>query len=137
MDRLLSVSQAARMVGIPRRLLQQHIQEGRINAFEGHIRMSELHKAYFSRIQDVVGLRAKRSVASGTTLHAGLLQRAKLIKRGGQVDIVSIIGGLQVRMRGKALADGGRGDRIQVENLSSGRVVSGTVVSSGVVHVLN
>lgn len=46
MDRLLSVSQAARMVGVPRRLLQQHIQEGRINAFEGHIRMSELHKAY-------------------------------------------------------------------------------------------
>ena len=45
MDRLLSVSQAARMVGVPRRLLQQHIQEGRLNAFEGHIRMSELHKA--------------------------------------------------------------------------------------------
>ena len=46
MDRLLSLSQAARMVGVPRRLLQQHIQEGRITAFEGQIRMSELHKAY-------------------------------------------------------------------------------------------
>lgn len=46
MDRLLSLSQAARMVGVPRRLLQQHIQEGLIDAFEGHIRMSELHKAY-------------------------------------------------------------------------------------------
>ena len=46
MDRLLSLSQAARMVGVPRRLLQQHIQEGRIAAFEGYIRMSELRKAY-------------------------------------------------------------------------------------------
>ncbi len=46
MDRLLSLSQAARMVGVPRHLLQQHIQEGRIAAFEGHIRLSELHKAY-------------------------------------------------------------------------------------------
>ncbi|MCP5430283.1 MAG: hypothetical protein H6962_08805 [Chromatiaceae bacterium] len=46
MDRLLSVSQAARMVGVPRRLLQQHIQEGRIDAFEGHVRVSELRKAY-------------------------------------------------------------------------------------------
>jgi CDP-4-dehydro-6-deoxyglucose reductase len=46
MDRLLSLSQAARMVGVPRRLLQQHIQEGRIRAFEGHIRVSELRKAY-------------------------------------------------------------------------------------------
>lgn len=46
MDRLLSLSQAARMVGVPRRLLQQQIQDGRIEAFEGHIRMSELHKAF-------------------------------------------------------------------------------------------
>ena len=46
MDRLLSISQAARMVGVPRRLLQQHIQEGKSEAFEGHIRMSERHKAY-------------------------------------------------------------------------------------------
>lgn len=46
MDRLLSVSQAARMVGVPRKLLQQHIQDGRVMTFEGYIRMSELHKAY-------------------------------------------------------------------------------------------
>jgi len=46
MDRLLSVSQAARMAGVPRKILQQHIQEGRVMTFEGYIRMSELHKAY-------------------------------------------------------------------------------------------
>jgi len=46
MDRLLSVSQAARMAGVPRKILQQHIQEGRVSTFEGYIRMSELHKAY-------------------------------------------------------------------------------------------
>ena len=46
MDRLLSLSQAARMVGVPRRLLQQQIQDGRIAAFEGHIRMTELLKAF-------------------------------------------------------------------------------------------
>ena len=56
MDRLLSLSQAARMVGVPRRLLQQHIQEGRIDAFEGHIRMSELHKAYPEADSDRSGM---------------------------------------------------------------------------------
>lgn len=56
MDRLLSLSQAARMVGVPRRLLQQHIQEGRITAFEGHIRMSELHKAYPQADSDCSGM---------------------------------------------------------------------------------
>ena len=46
MDRLLSLSQAARMAGVRRKNLQQHIQEGRISTFEGYIRMSELRKAY-------------------------------------------------------------------------------------------
>jgi chromosome segregation ATPase len=56
MDRLLSLSQAARMVGVPRKLLQQHIQEGRLTAFEGHIRMSELHKAYPEADSDRSGM---------------------------------------------------------------------------------
>ena len=59
MDRLLSLSQAARMVGVPRRLLQQHIQEGRITAFEGHIRMSELRKAYPEADSDRSGMLEK------------------------------------------------------------------------------
>ena len=59
MDRLLSLSQAARMVGVPRRLLQQDIQEGRINAFEGHIRMSELHKCYPDADSDRSGMLEK------------------------------------------------------------------------------
>ena len=46
MDRLLSLSQAARMVGVTRKVLQQQIQEGLLTTFEGQIRMSELLKAY-------------------------------------------------------------------------------------------
>ncbi len=44
------------MVGVPRRLLQQHIQEGQITAFEGHIRMSELRKAYPQADSDRSGM---------------------------------------------------------------------------------
>lgn len=96
-----------------------------------------LHKAYFSRIDDVVGLNSKRDIASGTTLHAGMLERATLVKRGAQVEIVALTDGLQVRMRGKAMADGGRGDRVKVKNTYSGRVVTGTVAAAGVIHVFN
>lgn len=56
MDRLLSMSQAARMVGVPRRLLQQQVQEGQIMAFEGHIRMSELRKVYPEADSDRSGM---------------------------------------------------------------------------------
>ncbi|MCB1802835.1 MAG: flagellar basal body P-ring formation protein FlgA [Gammaproteobacteria bacterium] len=96
---------------------------------------SGLHKAYFTRIEDVVGLRSKRAISAGSTLHAGLLRREQLVKRGAQVQIIANTGGLYVTMRGKALADGGHGDRIRVKNLNSGRVVSGTVSGRGVIQV--
>ena len=96
---------------------------------------SGLHKAYFTRLEDVVGLRTKRSIGGGKTLHAGLLRREQLVKRGAQVEIVANTGGLHVTMRGKALDDGGRGDRIRAKNLNSGRVITGTVSGRGVIQV--
>jgi hypothetical protein len=102
MDRLLSLSQAARMVGVPRRLLQQHIQEGRISAFEGHIRMSELHKAYPDADSDASGMlekvrRIKEAAlyksAPDTRLDAGHLaselQRARIEMAGLQDELES------------------------------------------------
>jgi flagella basal body P-ring formation protein FlgA len=99
--------------------------------------VSRLHKAYFTRIDDVVGLRAKRPVGSGKTLHAGLLKREQLVQRGKTVSILADLSGLQVSMRGKAMSDGSYGDRIRVKNLKSGRVISGTVAGNGLVKVLN
>lgn len=46
MDPLLSVSQAARMVGVTRRHLQRQIQDGELTTFEGSLRLSELQRAY-------------------------------------------------------------------------------------------
>ena len=46
MDRLLSLSQAARMVGVRRKILQQQIQDGELKTFEGSLRLSELMRAY-------------------------------------------------------------------------------------------
>ena len=98
---------------------------------------STLHHAYFTHLDDVVGLRTKRAVDAGDTLHAGLLRRERLVKRGAQVQIVATTGGLHVTMRGKALADGSHGDRIRVENLTSGRVITGTVDRRGVIVIEN
>ncbi|MDJ0738143.1 MAG: hypothetical protein QNJ91_00380 [Gammaproteobacteria bacterium] len=91
MDRLLSLSQAARMVGVPRRLLQQHIQEGRIEAFEGHIRVSELRKAYpdadsersgmvekVQRIREAALFKANRDTRPDVDHLSSELQRARV-----------------------------------------------------------
>ena len=46
MDPLLSLSQAARMVGVRRSILQRHIEQGDLRTFEGALRMSELLKVF-------------------------------------------------------------------------------------------
>lgn len=46
MPRLVSISRAARLVGIPRGTLQKQIQAGDILSFEGKIRLSDLAEAY-------------------------------------------------------------------------------------------
>jgi CDP-4-dehydro-6-deoxyglucose reductase len=46
MDRLLTLSQAARMVGVRRSTLQRHIRTGRLSTFEGALRVSELMKVF-------------------------------------------------------------------------------------------
>ena len=56
MDHLLSLSQAARMVGVPRKILQRHIQMGDLMVFEGSIRQSELLKLFPETNTDKSGM---------------------------------------------------------------------------------
>lgn len=91
MDRLLSVSQAARLVGVPRRMIQHHIQEGLLEAFEGHIRLSELRKAYpeadsdrsgmvekVNRIREAAASKANRDFKPNVDHLCTELQRARV-----------------------------------------------------------
>lgn len=91
MDRLLSVSQASRMVGVPRRMIQQQIQEGLLTAFEGHIRLSELRKAYpeadsdrsgmvekVTRIREAAASKANRDFKPNIDHLCSELQRARV-----------------------------------------------------------
>lgn len=68
MDRDLSLSQAARMVGVPRKVLQQQIQAGELSTFEGHLRMSELLKLYPDTLPDSSGMveKVRRIQAAAT-----------------------------------------------------------------------
>lgn len=46
MDHLLNLSKAAKLAGVSRRIIQSHIQDGGLKAFEGSVRVSELSKIY-------------------------------------------------------------------------------------------
>lgn len=82
-----------------------------------------------------VGRVARRTLSAGSLLSANDLVAQRLIRRGDSVALVSRYGGVEVRVAGKALADAGENERVSVENLSSRKVVQGTVAASGDVFV--
>ena len=97
---------------------------------------SRIHKAYYTDAKSLLGLKAKRSIAAGRLLDPNIVQRRQLVRRGAAVQILASQGPLQVRMKGKALENGARGDRVRVRNLASGREITGEVVASGLIQVL-
>ncbi|NYZ64338.1 flagellar basal body P-ring formation chaperone FlgA [Luteimonas deserti] len=84
---------------------------------------------------DAIGRSARRTLVAGSVLTAGDLVAPRLVRRGDTIALISGQDGIEVRMAGRALADAGARERISVENLSSRRVVQGTVDDAGNVRV--
>ncbi len=59
MARFLSLSQASRMVKVPRRTLQRQIQQGKLSTFEGSLLMDELLRIYPDADADDSGMLEK------------------------------------------------------------------------------
>jgi flagella basal body P-ring formation protein FlgA len=83
-----------------------------------------------------VGRLLRRPADDGQALTASLLTAPTLVRRGQDVQVEAVAGGLQVRMAGVARGDGALGDVIEVENGASGRVVQAVVRSAKLVEVL-
>ena len=96
---------------------------------------SRIVGAAISDPAQAVGQVARRTLIAGSVLMSGDLLSPRLVRRGDNVALVSRRGGVEVRMGGKALADAGENQRVRVENLSSRRVVQGTVTADGEVWV--
>lgn len=87
-------------------------------------------------LKDAVGRVLRRPADEGQALTTGLLGAPTLVRRGQQVALEARSGGFEVRMAGVAQRDGGLGDIIDVENVTSGRTVQAVVRSEKSVEVL-
>lgn len=96
--------------------------------------LAKLRGQYFLDKQGLAGQRLRRHVRANVVLTASMIAADRLVERGSRVTIVSDAGGIEVRVAGKALRHGGRGDQIQVRNLASGRTITATVVDQGTVR---
>ena len=90
---------------------------------------------YISDVRQLQGRHLKRPVPAGTLLTAELLIPDILVKRGQQVTLLTALGGIEVRASGKALTEGSVRDRIRVQNLSSQRIIEGTIEAADIVRV--
>jgi flagella basal body P-ring formation protein FlgA len=91
---------------------------------------------YLSGPDELLGQRLKHQLTSGRVITPSMLQADLMIHRGQSVTILVQNDALNIRMSGKALADGAVNQRIKVENLASKRVVEGIVRSPEHVEVL-
>lgn len=97
--------------------------------------LGRLQRGYYRRDDAVVGKLAIRALPAGTPLDPRMLKAQRVIRRGDEVSILVSAGGLQVRSRGKALADAARGERLAVRNLRSKRIVEGIAINPGTVQI--
>ncbi len=97
--------------------------------------VNRLAGGYFAADALPLGQVLRRPLPAGAVVGPRQVAPRKLIRRGGQVILAARVEGLAVRMTGIALADAAAGDRVQVRNLSSRRVVEGVVGADGSVEV--
>jgi flagella basal body P-ring formation protein FlgA len=91
--------------------------------------------AYLTNVADLRRRTVRRPLPVGTALSIEMFTPDMLIHQGQEVTLVATLGGLQVRARGRALANGSAGARLRVQNLSSLKVVEGVVEDEDVIRV--
>ena len=84
---------------------------------------------YFTRLEDVVGRRVKRSLRTQQVIQARHLQTDWLIEKGQPVILESRIGAVQVLSEGIALHNAQWGELARFLNIRSDKEVFGTVMS--------
>lgn len=94
-----------------------------------------LPQGYLTDPAVIIGKQASRNIPAGSVLNRLHYADLTLVRRGERVNIQSARAGLMISAIGMAMADGTKGQRINVKNLSSQRVIQATVVDPGQVSV--
>ena len=120
-------------------VLAQPIQRGGILTRQ-HLTLerrdvSNLREDFITQIEYAENKQVSRQLAMGTVLSPKNLVEPKLVKRKDAVVISTTSAGVSIKMKGIAMMDGTRGQRISVKNQNSGRIINATVIEPGLVSV--
>lgn len=105
------------------------------NLISAEEELSQLKYAYFTDMNRLIGKQLKRRLPQQKVIKVNYVKSPTLVKRGELVSIVTENAGYSVKMSGTAMMSGTKGDRIQVKNLSSKRIIEGTIKATGIVSI--
>ena len=94
-----------------------------------------LQNGYLKSIKQALGQRLKTTLAKGQVVKPNQLNRPYDIKQGQNVNLLAKSDLISVRIKGKALSNARIGDRIRVKNISTNKIVEGTVTYNGFVEI--
>ena len=97
--------------------------------------VSRINSQYYSSTQSPIGLIAKRPLRVGDVLSFQALKKPLAIKRGDKVVVIARKNGLEIRATATALNSAAEGDRVKVRNISSDKVMEGTLFENSIVYV--
>ena len=120
---------AQRDIARGEQISQDHITSGLVN-------ISSIRQTFLPDENAIIGKEAKRNISMGEPFKTSLLDAPTAVKRGEMVTLESMAGSIKVSSTGTALADGRIGQTIRVRNNSSERIISGVVMSQGLVQTL-
>lgn len=89
----------------------------------------------FSDPAELVGRTPRNALPRGAALTETDLAMGALLRRGDPVVLLSRIGGVEVRVAGRALGKTSTSGVVSVENIESRRVIRGRLIEEGVVEV--
>jgi flagella basal body P-ring formation protein FlgA len=98
--------------------------------------INKIRNGYFQKLDDVLGMEIKRPVYAGEVLSPEAINLPTIIHKGDEVTITAKIHTLTVTTIGIAMGDAAQGDRIQVQNKASGRVIDAVVTGKQQVQSL-
>lgn len=99
------------------------------------INVSKIPDNYLTRLDTLVGMRLKQNLVSNDFFRENMVEDSPLINRGDNVVLVARKGNMRIVATGVADQEGRLGDQIQVNNLTTNRVVSGRISGPKTVDV--
>lgn len=97
--------------------------------------ISMITQSYLTSLDQALGQKLTRPMVADQVITLVHLEQAEVVRKGDQVVISASSGGLNVKMPGEALSNGGMSEQIRVKNLNSNRVIKARVTAPGQVEV--